>query len=179
MFAVAVSVALLFGAGAPALAASGKGKAKGHEKTAKAPKPKKNNGDRVNGGGTVGGAAFSVQARNDHPKKGNKGHFNYTREAVPATATAPAVPGVKVRCKSVTVDAETVNGVAVATVSSVGDSCTLGEGPTAKKTSVVAKFYDKPAGDQIEFTFGGDSPADVPLTTITEGSIKVRVAPAA
>jgi hypothetical protein len=172
LFAAAAAVAVLCGAG-PALAAPGNGKANGHNKQAEAPKPKpeKTKGLRVNGGGTAGGAEFSVQARSDHPKKAQKGHFNYTKAAPGAPAEAP--PEVKVRCKSVTVAAATAQPGDTGAATVTGN-CREGNGKAATPMQVRATFYDNPAGDRADIVFirnGVESPV---YSGPIEGSIHVR-----
>lgn len=177
LFAAAVSVALLVGGAAPALATPGKAKAKGHDKPAAAPKPnpaKPAKGLRVNGGGTTaGGARFSVEVRSDHPKKGQKGHFNYTKEAVAATATTAATPVVKIRCKTVSVApaAPVQTGDKAATVTG---TCREGEGKATTPVSVRATFYDNAAGDRADIVFtrnGVDAPPD---SGAIQGNVHVR-----
>jgi hypothetical protein len=174
LFAAAVSVALVFGAAAPAMAKPGKANAKGHEKAAKpakdpkAPKAPKVKGLRIGGGGiSAGGAEFSVQARSDHPKKGQKGHFNYTQAA---TDTSPVV---KIRCKSVSV-ALAPAGQAGDLAATVTGNCQEGSGKATQPVSVTATFYDNPAGDRADIVFvrnGVASPAD---SGAIVGDVEVR-----
>ncbi len=175
LFAAGIAAALMLGgAAAPALAKPGK--ANGHaygknntkpakpEKPAKPAKKAKKTKAGVSGGGAVGTADFSIQARQ---RSTDKGHFNYTDGAT-----------TKVRCRGgftsttpVTVGTETTVDVTFTACSATGIT-----GSFPLTVTVVDRgepSVTPPVTDRISFQLPG---AATPLGgELTGGNVKVRV----
>jgi hypothetical protein len=179
LFAAGLAAALMLGVASPAMAKPGNGKghgkagAPGHNKP-KPEKPKKNNKAGVSGGGSIGTAEFSIQARANHL---SKGHFNYTVADDPATTTVDET--YKLRCRDFS--AVGVYSSTVPTVTLQGATCSLttvvNGVPTTQTVTINATFTDhgqpkSATKDSASFLVNSDV---VPVGgDLTGGNIKVR-----
>jgi hypothetical protein len=160
-FAAVFAAALMLGMASPALATTpgshGKGKAlaKGHAKQ----KPGKGPKAGVSGGGSVGTAQFSIQAR---AKKNSHGqHFNWTDGAF------------KLRCGGEFVTSNLVNGATVDSVDVTFKHCTASSQAQPFELAIHVTDAGQPsatAKDRVTFTLanvvsGGD---------LTGGNVKIR-----
>jgi hypothetical protein len=181
LLAAGIAAALMLGAASPALAA---GKAKGKAtapgqakpKPAKPAKPEKQKPAKktksgVSGGGVVGGAEFSIQARLRDIKDGttSKGHFNYT--------TADGL--TTIRCRGFnSFAADTATGMATVPFK----NCTLNGQAIAGGLQVMVDDNGQPnyeavpaVADAIDFTAtAGAVTVDVMDAALTDGNVKVR-----
>ena len=176
LFAAGLAVALMLGAASPALA-DGKGKAKGkpnHGSSKPKPKPDKpakkvkKTKAGVSGGGAVGTAEFSIQARLRDIKAETtttgKGHFNYTS----ADGT------IKIRCRGFDNFAP---DYVLHTAAVPFKNCTVAGQPTVTTITVTVtdrgqpKYEAVPAvADHIAFV-AGTLTVD---SDLTGGNVKVR-----
>jgi len=189
VFAAGVSVALLLGAATPALAAGkGKANAPGQTKTKpnkpadhpnppanKPPKPSKNKAGGVSGGGSIGAAEVSIQARTYRLAKG---HFNYTVADNPATPLVDET--YKLRCRDFS--AVGVFAMTAPTATLTGAKCSLttvvNGVPTTQPVTINATFTDNgqpnSATKDAAFFYLTTDLATKIGGDLTGGNIKVR-----
>ena len=175
LFTAGLAAALILGAGVPAFAKSDNGKGHGKDNAPgqtkphppKGPKPSKNQNDKtrgVSGGGSIGAAEFSIQARIGHL---GKGHFNYS---VADNPTTPADETFKIHCHD-GVQALTPTGN---TATVTFNNCQITGLPNGAVTVAVVdagQHPTPPAVDTISVSYGTVVGTAVPLTG---GNVKVR-----
>jgi len=177
LFAAGLAAALMLGAASPAMAKSNNGKGHGKDNAPGHTKPHPNKGGKagVSGGGSIGTAEFSIQARTNHLKNG---HFNYTVADDPATTTVDET--YKLRCRDFS--AAGVYSSTVPTVTLTGATCSLttvvNGVPATQTVTINATFTDngQPKSakkDSASFFVNPDTVNQVG-GDLTGGNIKVR-----